>query len=332
MNRADVALVDQQVNQFGDTLLREATMKNESAYRQAELKYRQLAEQAQVQRYQAQQEHWNQMEKQQGNTAAKSEANTAALLQQRQGEQAQAGNQQELQNKQRMFQNALSLNSSGGLSDDARNDFNDWLSDDEHFGPTGIQISKPDPSMLPKGAAGIRHSAAVDALNQAQGYRSQAALLDDGDPDKDQFNSYAEMLENAARKAGSGPQARPAETTTIKRDAMGREIERTRAPVGGSGSGAGAAPPVGVLHPDGRTTGTVPADQLQAAIAQGYKALTPDAGSGDGTGGGQPNLAQMLQQAQLQRALNPAGLPVPNLGPGGGMTVPAAQQPPTSPY
>lgn len=118
--------------------------------------------------------------------------------------------QQAAQQKQGLLQSVIQLNASGSLDDASLQGVNDWLRSDEHFGQTGIQISKPT---NPTGK-GRGESAVVNALKQAEMYKQQAAQSEDP-AEQQQFNQYATMLEGWVKHAGSFAPAQGFVTTKV---------------------------------------------------------------------------------------------------------------------
>ena len=295
-------MVDQQLNQLGQTLLQQRQMQQTGQYQQAELKYRQLAEQAAVNRYEAAQHHYDAMEKIGASNEDARNKNAAAELDFRQKElaqrdtaQSQGANQQDLQNKQQMLQSVIALNATGQLDDDARNDVNSWLSDDEHFGPTGIQISKPDPSLAK--TAG-KDAAVVNALKQAQAYRLAASQATDPD-DAKQNGDYAAMLEKYVAKAGTGATFTPTQTQ-VQRNAMGQVTNTLRTAI---------SPPGAVGVPNSGTGGganawpAAPQDPAQRVPGQRYS--SPSGTSATWTGQGWDTSAPTVQVPGLGAAQAP---------------------------
>ena len=176
-----------------------------------------------------------------------------------------------LQDKQMLLQQAIQLNSTGQLTDEGRQNFNDWLSGDEHFGVTGLQLQAP-PQKAPPQAG---QNSVAGALQQADKWRQQAAGLADGDPNKDRFNKYADTLEGSVDPAAVaeisqtvGGDLSGKGGITIKRKVPSSQVQ-TQAPAAGAAPGL---PPqkVRMQRSDG-SFGFVPGNQVQTALTAGYK-------------------------------------------------------------
>jgi hypothetical protein len=192
MNRADVALVNNQLDELGNAFLRNRQLEQEKNIRQQEADAATMRAQGDLEFRKAQQQHYNQIEDKQSDLDKLRQNQLAA------------------QQKQGLFQSVVALNATGQLSDDARDDFNDWLAADEHFGPTGLQIKVPDnPNTKNKDAA------VVNAIKSAKQYRDLAKAASDPDQAAE-FNSYADKLEAWVTKQGEFKPAEGFEETTTK--------------------------------------------------------------------------------------------------------------------
>lgn len=250
--------------------MRQRMMQQEGQYRMADLAYRNLAEQAAVRRYEAQQQHWNTLESQNANNERMRETNATNEASLRQGQLDQAAAAEKVKEKQGLFTSAIALNSTGQLSDDDRDNFNDWLSNDEHFGSTGLQLSKPDPSMQKNNQ---RLSAVGSAVAQAQQYRALQGQTDDEDQAK-QYGNMADMLESWVKKQATGATFTPTETQNTYDEAGHKLTSRKTAiapPPTPGAPGTGATNPAAGAPPMTGGPSLAPTDPRQRQAGQTYR-------------------------------------------------------------
>lgn len=207
MNRADVAMLVDSLNNFGEGAMKrkQTQFQNEQAMQRLALE--QQVKDIQESRYNAQQTHYNEIEK--SNSRRADAADTRA--------QAQS-DAEGLKEKADLFKSAAGLNATGALTDESRDQFNKWLSSDTHFGATGLQLKAVDPKF--QKTAG-KETAVVQAIKTAESYRKQADDTDDPEQKK-QYLGYADLLEKAAKKQGefAPPKAGMNKNTQLQYDPL----------------------------------------------------------------------------------------------------------------
>lgn len=276
MNRLDVQMLQNQIENLGDSALQRRKLGFEHDTTMQRLALDEEMKKIQEARAEAQTSHYNKME-----DAQKGYFDRQDLRAQQQ-QQTEA-----MKEKQKLFESAAVLNSTGQLPDDARDQFNDFLANDEHFGATGLQLGKPDPRFTKNGNG---PTAIQKALSNAQDYRTQASQAEDPDEAK-RLSDYADMTESWVKKQGQFAPLKvpPTKNEMIQYDRGGHATNRVTnftppptapAPIPGGGGlplpQTGAQPPsgaagmVGVIRPDG-TAGQIPSTNLTKALQMGYK-------------------------------------------------------------
>ena len=125
MNYKDVALLNGSLDSLGDSLLKNKMMDQQSKERLAQTGLQSQRLQVDQGRWNAEQEHWQNMEKKadQANTLATSRG--------------------DLQEDQAMLKTVMGLNAGGQLTAESRKSVNNWLSDHPRFAVTGMQLAAP---------------------------------------------------------------------------------------------------------------------------------------------------------------------------------------------
>lgn len=178
----DLRLMNEAFGGLANTIMQQREMQERRKERDAALK-NQATNQAMMNEYRMASEKQRE----------KSEADTAdwrtQMLQANKDKQGDAAAGARMKNKIGMFHAIAALNTTGDLSDAGRKEFNDWLSNDDDFGSTGIQLQAPNNPKNAKKASALE--ATVAAIKN---YRDMAANAT-GDDAKD-FNHYADLLES----------------------------------------------------------------------------------------------------------------------------------------
>lgn len=278
-NRADVQMLQESIQHLGDTYAqrRQQNMAQDKAMQQLALE-RQMRD-IQEQRSKSQEQHYGLMEARQQTYQDKALGNQSRMMQ-KEGDRADNQQQQaEFMNKQGLFKSVAGLNATGQLSPDARNAFNKWLSTDDHFAPTGLQIQEPDPKFQNKK---FKEPAIVQAVKSAQDYRDQAAQSDDPEQQK-QFLGYADMLESYSKRQGSFSPVKipPTKVENIGLNASGKATNRVTSFVPPP-----AAPTPAPVAPQGGFVPPAPTSpSMGGASSNEVTRITPDGRSAiyDGT-------------------------------------------------
>lgn len=164
--RADVEMLNSSIANAGQAIA-------SRHHQQAEEDFRRQQLDLEIARRNAAEQHYEQMEKQQANTADKQQQ--AELLKEKQG----------------VLNSIMQLNASGQLSN--LDDVNDWLANDPHFGQVGLQLKEPNAKPPPQ----VGQNAVAQALQQADQWRTKAGA--ETDPaNKQRYAGYADMLEKSA--------------------------------------------------------------------------------------------------------------------------------------
>lgn len=221
-NRQDVQMLQEALQGLGQGF---AQRRQQSAEHDTEMQKLALESQLrdiQQSRYDAQGEHFNKMEAGQQDYYNKVLENQK-LAQSKQDDKAtQVASQEDMKNKQSLLQTVIGLNATGQLSDDDRDNVNDWIAKDEHLGTTGIQLQAPDPKFQ-KGQN--KQPATVAALNSAADFRKQAQETKDPD-EATRLNDYANWTESWVKKQGTfaSQVPKPTENVTNQFNALGNKV------------------------------------------------------------------------------------------------------------
>lgn len=193
MNYKDVALLNQSLDDLGSGLLKRKMLQEQTDQRLQQGMLGQQGIDVAKQRTAMEEQHYKTME-------GKAD-NATSLAEQR----------AQLQDKQKMLQTVMMLNAGGQLQD--LDSVNDWLQNDDHFGPIGLQLAKPPE---PKSAQ-VGQNALAQAYQQANEWRTRASATEDPD-EADRFNAYADDLEkwgNLQANPPPKPAAAPPAAGTI---------------------------------------------------------------------------------------------------------------------
>jgi len=185
-------MLNQSFDQLGDAFLRNRAMAQQKEEHQADNALRERQISVEQGRADAENKHYQNMETA-GAANETSKAKQAAVAE-----------------KGKLLQAVMLMNRTGQLGEDALANINEWLSTDEDFSFTGMQLQKPaTPSTTGKDAA------AVNMIKQVQAFREQAQQTEDPEQAA-QFDAWADILEDVVKKSGSFAPAQGYETTTEK--------------------------------------------------------------------------------------------------------------------
>lgn len=215
MNRLDVEMLNRSLGGLGDSF----AQRRQQEFQQQQAMQRLALEQSM--RGDQQQHYQNEEE-----TNKRRESNEVGFHAQTLKNESDRNDIQGLQQKQAFFQSVAGLNATGQLPDEARDDFNDWLKNDDHFGATGLQIQKPDPQFQKNGN---KEAAIVNATKTALSYHQQATESDDPD-EKKQLEDYATKLDSWIEKQGKFAPPKPGSVTdeNIELDKDGHATRKTK--------------------------------------------------------------------------------------------------------
>jgi hypothetical protein len=185
MNYRDVGLLNNSLDQLGETFLKQRMLEEQKKKGDEELGLRRQQLGIEQGRADAATAHYNKMETAQTDAAAK--AQQAA----------------DLRDKQQMLQTVMQLNVGGALAPGSLDSVNQWLRDDEHFGKTGMQLIPPKEKAPQAG-----QNALAQAYQQADMWKTKADQARTTDPEKaaqyDEFSTnlrkWGNLQANAAPK------------------------------------------------------------------------------------------------------------------------------------
>lgn len=197
----------QEMNQLGGSFRANRTLDQAALDRELDRQLRQQVVDEQVserrEATQARQQHYQ---------AQQTAADAAAKARQ---DQADAVNKRlEMQDKQNTLKELIQLNASGALQN--LDGVNDWLSNDDHFGQTGIQLKEP-PQAPPSHVGQNATAAGIEYLNGLYTKRDQAA----DKATKDRLSKQIQVMESSLDPSAF-------ETVTQEQlDDMGKVVGRT---------------------------------------------------------------------------------------------------------
>jgi hypothetical protein len=193
MNYHDVELLNNAENNFANSQMQRRQIAAQQQMEMERLALEREIQNTAQQRYEAQGQHYAQVEANQGK-------NNAAAI------------------KQEYLKTVMGANATGQMDDAAREQVNKWLASDPDFGGTGLQLAKPTfDNSNPQG----KQAAVTQMVQTVQKYRDMAASATDPDQ-ADQYNHLADLIENnLPANVKSASPVRPNETTTKSTDAQG---------------------------------------------------------------------------------------------------------------
>lgn len=250
MNYKDVALVNSSFNQLGDSLLQNRMLEMRAKENAANDVTRQKQLDLETERVN--------LEKARGNAA---EQHYRTM----EGHDTTRMSQQDQRDKAALLQTVIGLNAGGQIDD--LDSVNEWLANDEHFGPTGIQLKAPPAKPTPQAG----QNALAQAYRQADMFRQQAGESDDPDL-ADRYNTYADNLEKWANLQANPPEKKePGVRKTVTTKGRGGESTTYTGPADQVDAAAGQAATGQVRMIDRQGVRVlVPAAQKSQMLGKGY--------------------------------------------------------------
>ena len=268
MNIASAELLQNSLQNLGKTFQQSRAQGAEEEYRTAQLEQQGRRTDVDEAFRNAQMAHYNQMEKDNSRRADAQEERAGAA----QDQQGTAQDQQAVAQKQDLLKSVMGLNATGQLTDDARTKVNKWLSTDEHFSATGMQLQAPT---NPKTNPNFKQSALTQAVSTIQNYRDLAGQTEDPG-EADGYNHLADLLEKnlpAAVKTTTPAAAVPPTSTKLTDyNPAGKPVKTVTSfgmPAGtaGPGTGTAAAPAPAFPTPDPRDVAFIQSGATPGKIA-----------------------------------------------------------------